>query len=551
MSALTRSEMTDPQKTPQIAVFHQAAKLLPDNRSLLAVVILPVIAAIALTAIGVHLVTALIVSFLIATAIWKSAGFSLRKLFRRRTADIRIEFDILPKYQKWSIFFAALALMVWRFPAHAQILHLPLGVAAFFFGLIVAWRILQSRVGIIVGEESIEATGVLYKNSLLGRMKRSWNDLHSVGLEMTVSMAPSIFWPAQDRSALSFYFRSGGNLKIRLTKLSQSESHTLMMCLARFADPLTLNSDVAALQKTILTVGSHTPNLSFTEFWQDNLKQSFAETNFVILGRGHQLKQGELEILLPLSSGGPRAVYLCNDVGGAQFVLKELSLNVLSDPSAKSKHLELFKREAEILARLDHPRIVKVLDSFVEQDRQYTLLEFVPGLTLRQFVQLNGPIEERLVWTFSRQLIEALRYLHECNEPIIHRDIAPDNVVVNESENVTLIDFGAANEVALQSNSTIIGKQCYIAPEQLRGAACTQSDLFSLGATMFFMLTGSEPEPISTSHPRTINTNVSVAMDSLVSRLTDMEIENRPSSASALQNLLVSSESQAIGGQHL
>jgi serine/threonine protein kinase len=166
-------------------------------------------------------------------------------------------------------------------------------------------------------------------------------------------------------------------------------------------------------------------------------------------------------------------------------------------------------------------------------------LQFVPGTTLRQCVQLKGALDENLVRELAAQIAEILHYLHNFDDPIIHRDITPDNLVLNEaSGQLTLIDFGAANEVALQSSSTIIGKQCYIAPEQLRGAACIQSDLFSLGATMYFLLTGADPVPISTSRPLQVKNTVSKAMNELVARLTDMEAGCRPGSAKLVIDIL-------------
>jgi serine/threonine-protein kinase len=139
------------------------------------------------------------------------------------------------------------------------------------------------------------------------------------------------------------------------------------------------------------------------------------------------------------------------------------------NPEALSKIHEMFAREAKILSRLDHPNVVSVLDHFVENCRDYLLLEYVPGLTLRQHVQMHGPFSESEVAEIARQLSDILSYLHQFDPPIIHRDVTPDNLIISEPDRrITLVDFGAANEFVNRMTGTLIGKQCYIAPEQLR-----------------------------------------------------------------------------------
>ena len=102
---------------------------------------------------------------------------------------------------------------------------------------------------------------------------------------------------------------------------------------------------------------------------------------------------------------------------------------------------------AQILSRLDHPNIVRVVDHFVENARNYLILEFVPGLTLRQSVQISGRFDEPAVVATAEQIAGILQYLHSIDPPVIHRDITPDNIVIKEPDKtVTLIDFGAANE---------------------------------------------------------------------------------------------------------
>jgi serine/threonine-protein kinase len=166
-------------------------------------------------------------------------------------------------------------------------------------------------------------------------------------------------------------------------------------------------------------------------------------------------------------------------------------------------------------------------------------LDYIPGLNLKQHVSMHGVFSEAEVLQIAGQVAEVLEYLHNFNPPIIHRDLTPDNLVTRDPDKaIILIDFGAANEFVGNMTGTLIGKQSYIPPEQFQGEAVAQSDLYALGATMFFLLTGVEPEPISASRPRELNKKVSAEMDELVFQLTQELPENRIESARELRRRL-------------
>ena len=179
------------------------------------------------------------------------------------------------------------------------------------------------------------------------------------------------------------------------------------------------------------------------------------------------------------------------------------------------------------------------MDHFAEQNRNYLLLEYINGQDLRQFIKQNPVPSEQTVLNWSVQIADMLIYLHSRQPPIIHRDLTPDNLVLRDHETLTLIDFGAANELVGQATGTLVGKQAYIAPEQFRGKTAEQSDLYALGCTMFFLLTGEDPEPLSTSHPKESNNKVSEECDQLVADLTEMDLENRIGTALDAKNRIL------------
>jgi tRNA A-37 threonylcarbamoyl transferase component Bud32 len=414
--------------------------------------------------------------------------------------------------------------------------------------------------------KGIQARSPFHKDSLYSRTARQWNDLHSVRLRKMVSPGPllerlsrektrqattgaKMLWHSdynwKDQGFLMLDFRSGGQIVVPLAGLTAQAMEDLFVALSRWADPMSFNPDVLSLQRNILSGQNLQVSDNYTHMWEESLRSRFEVTNFVPLMGGDVLRNGELRILMLLSCGGLSSVYLARNKKGERLIVKEMAVTLSDDKTALAKLHEMFAREARLLARLDHPRIVKVVDHFVEKERDYLVLQFVPGLTLRQQVQMKGPFSEAETIGIAKQIAEVLIYLHNFDPPILHRDLTPDNLVISDTDEhkVTLIDFGAANEFIGSVTGTLIGKQCYIAPEQFRGEAVPQSDLYSCGATLHFLLTGEDPEPISETHPKAVRADLSEWMDTLVAACTSLDVGKRIKSAEALMELLASEPS--------
>jgi len=124
--------------------------------------------------------------------------------------------------------------------------------------------------------------------------------------------------------------------------------------------------------------------------------------------------------------------------------------------------------------------------------------------------------------------------LHSQNPPIIHRDVTPDNLVLDRTGSIKLIDFGAANEFIATATGTLVGKQSYISPEQFRGKAVPQSDIYALGCTLYYLATGVDPEALSQSTLTSEATAKMTALSALISSCTAMEVEDRLSSMAAV-----------------
>ncbi len=204
---------------------------------------------------------------------------------------------------------------------------------------------------------------------------------------------------------------------------------------------------------------------------------------------------GSYQILRTLGKGGMGITYLVRDhnktISGAPLllVLKEMNADMLRVAKAR----ELFEREARILKTLEHPNIPKYYDFFCEGKHKYLVMELVHGQNLEQFTHQRGTVEAEQAIKWMIQVCGVLCYLHNLEPPIIHRDIKPANLILRNLDNrLMLLDFGAVKEFGT-ARDTRIGVEGYSAPEQYRGKPCPQSDLYGIGTTLVFLLTGKTP----------------------------------------------------------
>lgn len=279
--------------------------------------------------------------------------------------------------------------------------------------------------------------------------------------------------------------------------------------------------------QNVSRIGTKGDDQTYTELWEEELGRRFCPTSYIPLEIGKVLRNSTIKVMSHLASGGLSAIYLCQLDGKKLVVLKEATIPESGAENIKEKARELFEREANLLMKLNNPNIVHVLDCFTEGGRNYMLLDYVNGVDLRQLVKQNGPQSEASVLDWAIQIANAVKYLHEREQPIIHRDLTPDNLVLRNDGQVIIVDFGAANELIGNATGTFVGKHSFIAPEQFRGKATTHSDIYAFGCTLFFLLTGEEPEALSPSIPKGHNALVSDELSELVESCTQSEVSDR------------------------
>lgn len=203
----------------------------------------------------------------------------------------------------------------------------------------------------------------------------------------------------------------------------------------------------------------------------------------------------QYQVLRTLGQGGMGTTYLAWDKVGEisgtpqLLVLKEMN----ADMAKVAKAQELFEREARTLKTLHHSGIPKYYDFFLEAGKKYLAMELIHGQDLEKLINDQGPVTPAQAIAWAIQTCDVLNYIHNQQPPLIHRDIKPANLMVRSSDRqIVVLDFGAVKEIGTFAG-TRIGAEGYCAPEQERGQPVTQSDLYAIGPTLIFLLTGETP----------------------------------------------------------
>jgi serine/threonine-protein kinase len=194
---------------------------------------------------------------------------------------------------------------------------------------------------------------------------------------------------------------------------------------------------------------------------------------------------GKYKILSTIGSGGFGTVYRAEDT----WIDKKVALKV---PHKQNLDFGELLREPRLLATLNHPNIVTILTAERQENVFFIVMEFVPGETLESIVSRDGALDVAPALDYICQICNAVDHAHR--HGVLHRDLRPSNVIVSDSGLLKVADFGTSRFLEIAAHgTTVIGSPPYMAPEQFSGRAVFASDLYSLGVTMFQMLTGQLP----------------------------------------------------------
>ncbi|MBN2677682.1 MAG: serine/threonine-protein kinase [Anaerolineaceae bacterium] len=224
--------------------------------------------------------------------------------------------------------------------------------------------------------------------------------------------------------------------------------------------------------------------------------------------------------------------------------IKEMMMHT-DDSLLRDSIIQNFEREANILASLSHPAIPHIADYFTRGDRSYLILEFIQGKDLEKIINdTPGFIPEDQVIKWALEICDVLYYLHNYHpKPIVFRDMKPSNVMIDNNSHVFLIDFGIAKVFETGVKGTMIGTEGFSPPEQYRGEATPQADIYSLGATLHYLLTKVDPreEPPFTFHERkvrSVNQDISEEFENIINRAVRYKPEERYSNILEMKTAL-------------
>ncbi|HIE13108.1 MAG TPA: serine/threonine protein kinase, partial [Desulfotomaculum sp.] len=255
------------------------------------------------------------------------------------------------------------------------------------------------------------------------------------------------------------------------------------------------------------------------------------------------LLEGRYLIVGVLGRGGMGAVYKALDqrLDNMPVAIKEMSTGAVRAGDLE-KAVASFKREAKMLVGLRHPALPRVTDFFPYEERWYLVMDYIEGETLEAVARRRGPIPEAEVLDWARQLCAVLDYLHGQEPPVIFRDLKPANIMLAPKGEIKLIDFGIARHFrpGKGEDTTLYGSVGFSAPEQYgEGQTDARADIYSLGATLHYLLTGADPakKPFHFTPPGEL-VSVSPALEAAVMKAVAFDPGERPAGAREMLALL-------------
>ena len=268
-----------------------------------------------------------------------------------------------------------------------------------------------------------------------------------------------------------------------------------------------------------------------------------------------RLIDGRYQVRSRIARGGMATVYLATDLRLERRVAVKVMHGHLADDS---QFKQRFIQEARSAARLAHPNVVNVFDQGQDADSAYLVMEYLPGITLRDLLQEYGSLTSQQTIDISEAVLSGLAAAHKAG--IVHRDLKPENVLLADDGRIKIGDFGLARAASANTatGAALLGTIAYLSPELVtRGVADTRSDIYAVGIMMYEMLTGEQPfkgeQPMQIAYqhandtvpvPSVKNPKVPAELDELVQWATEKDPEQRPRDARAMLDQLQETESQ-------
>lgn len=366
-------------------------------------------------------------------------------------------------------------------------------------------------------------------NNVLKERKIPWRIVKAI-----VYVPPK---PGKPLSTAKVVFRLQGrrDLRLNLNRVGDARQWDLLVtAISRWSPVPAQGLDPQLFQKALSV-----RDPSFTSLWLDAMACPPQRQRLEPLAAGANLQAGEYQILQALGAGGQGRAYLANSKSLGKVVLKEIIFPVYVEPKVRKLALHSFESEASTLKQINNAHIVGLYSSFFEDHRGYLVMQYIDGPSLRTYVKDHGPLSEQEVIRYAEHMCDILSCLHGLVPPLVHQDFTPDNLLLASDGRLRLIDFTIAQSADGETgHGNVAGKINYMPPEQFRGTPMPASDIYALGCTLHYLLTGEDPEPITTSFPLLLRRDISSHLSDIVAKCTALAPADRFANATDLKAAL-------------
>lgn len=250
-----------------------------------------------------------------------------------------------------------------------------------------------------------------------------------------------------------------------------------------------------------------------------------------VLDIGTKILNNRYEVIKVIHSSGMANVYMVEDSNlNKQWCLKEI---IKSEAGKDEVEYRSLIREANIMKRLNHSSIPRIVTIEEEGDSIFIIMDYVDGLSVKEWLLKKGSVDQKVAVSWIKQVCGVMIYLHNRKNPIFYRDMKPDNIMIQSDGNIKVVDFGIS-EIISENNKIIkeaLGTRGFAAPEQKkRGEPYDlRSDIFGIGRTLYYMLTGLNPSVIgeNLASVREVNPSISVGLENIVNKCMEEDVSQR------------------------
>lgn len=397
-----------------------------------------------------------------------------------------------------------------------------------FFAIFMRFFLRNARLTVV--EQGISFP-LLMSQHLGGRLFRSWSDLETVDLHDGKDNHNFI-----RGNVLTMQFKSGGRVDLDTTRIPRDDLRILQESLLQWAQPGVLTPAISELVSRNDFELSDSYMFVFAKKRRHLLSDSFGLTNHNLFKKGDAILGGGYIVEKVLAAAGAHSSYLAIDTGaGRNVCLTEYDLTML-DVDAREQIAQKLSAASEPYKYLLIPGLLNLHDSATADDKFYTIME-PASKTLREHINKHGALSEQKVYALGLRLAEIVGKLHEQNPDLYAGAIRPDSITYTNDGAISITEFGFVDDLIMSSSEALVVDAAYAAPERISGHPTFASDLYSIGAVMYFALTKVDPEACAPSQASAANAKISSALSGLIAKLLSRDPSERGSISELIHDL--------------